>query len=296
MSIRLSDEQKLAAATCARRAFIEAGPGSGKTAVAAERYGVLRFDGNPCGLGLLALSFARSARGELEDRVRRRWGSHALQWPHRVCTLDTLHCAIVSHLLRTGAVTWPGGHTELLVHDSWRGHAGSRLLPSGYRFCRSVALDGRKVTSGTSTLAQKRYGYSRKEAYESRLGAGVCTHDEVRQLLEAVIRNPALRPPMEEYLKTTTKAMIVDEVFDGNWLDMMIVALAALADVPCTVIGDPWQALYQFRSAQPDLVQDIIKRLEFTPLEIKGSHRFKTTEMRDLARKLRTGTGVTVRS
>jgi DNA helicase II / ATP-dependent DNA helicase PcrA len=169
MTIRLSDEQKLAAATYAERAFIEAGPGSGKTTIAAERYGVLRFDGKSCGSGLLALSFARSARGELEDRVRRRWGSHALQWPHRVWTLDALHCAIVFHLLRTGAITWPGGHTELLVHDSWRGHVGSRLLNSGYRFCRVVALNGRQVVSDTSTLVQNRYGYSRKEAYEARL-------------------------------------------------------------------------------------------------------------------------------
>ena len=117
----------------------------------------------------------------------------------------------------------------------------------------------------------------------------------MRQLLELIVANPALRPPVEEYLKTTTKALIVDEVFDGNRLDMMIVALAAYADVPCTVIGDPWQALYQFRGAEPNLVQSTISRMRFKRLEVMGSHRFKTTEMQDLARELRTGAGVAVR-
>lgn len=230
-----------------------------------------------------------------KNRVRRRWGSHALHWPHRVWTLDTLHCAIVFHLLRIGAIIWPGGHTELLVHDSWRGHAGGRLLDSGFRYWRVVTLDGQQVVSTTRKRAQKGYGYSRKDAYEARLRAGVCTHDEVRQLLELIVANPALRTPVEEYLKTTTKALIVDEVFDGNRLDMMIVTLAAYADVPCTVIGDPWQALYQFRGAEPDLVQKIISRMGFKRLEVMGSHRFKTTEMQDLARELRTGAGVAVR-
>jgi DNA helicase-2/ATP-dependent DNA helicase PcrA len=293
MRFRLSDEQKLAAATDATRVFIEAGPGSGKTTVAAERYGVLRFDGPTCGPGLLALSFARSARGELEDRVRRRWGSHALRWPHRVWTLDSLHRGIVGHLLRTGAITWPGGHTQLTVHDSWQGHRGSRKLRSGdYR--RVVRLYGRQVVSDARRVHHIGHGYSQKQPYEAMLRDGVCTHDEVRQLLEAAVGNCALRTAVEEFLQTTTKALIVDEVFDGNWLDLEIVELAAVAGVPTTVVGDPWQALYEFRGARPDLVWDIITRLSFEPFQVEGSFRFITAEMRQLAHELRRGAGVSV--
>jgi DNA helicase-2/ATP-dependent DNA helicase PcrA len=295
MSIRLSDEQKLAAATEAERVFIEAGPGSGKTTVAAERYGVLRFGGSMSGPGLLALSFARSARGELEDRVRRRWGSHALRWPHRVWTLDSLHCAIVFHLLRTGAITWPGGHTTLNVHDSWRGHRGSRELQAGYVWWRVVRLNGRQVVSDTRPIPHIGHGYSQVEPYEAMLREGICTHDEVRQVLEAVVGSRALRPAVEEFLRATMKALIVDEVFDGDWLDLKIVELAAGAGVPSTVIGDPWQALYEFRGARPDLVWDIIRRGSFVPFQVTGSYRFETAEMRHLARELRRGAGISVR-
>ena len=294
MPLRLTDEQKRAAATSADRAYIEAGPGSGKTTVAAERYGVLRFDGCNQGPGLVALSFARSARGELEDRVRRRWGSHALRWPHKIWTLDSLHCAILMHLLRTGQLTWPGGQTELTVHDSWRGQDDSRPLRPERPYRRVVTLDGRRVMSETRAISEFGHGYTAKKPYEAMLAAGVCTHDEVRQILELVVWNSELRPAVVEYLRTSMKALIVDEVFDGDRLDLGIVHQAAAAGIPSTLIGDPWQALYEFRGARPEIVATIVTDLSFDTLPVTQSFRFETPAMQDLARALRAGEGVTV--
>jgi UvrD-like helicase family protein len=78
----LTSEQRAAATTAVARAFIVAAPGSGKTTVAAERFGVIRYDTAADFRRILALSFTRSARGELAARIRRRWGSRALAWPH----------------------------------------------------------------------------------------------------------------------------------------------------------------------------------------------------------------------
>lgn len=294
MSLRLTDEQKRAAATRADRAYIEAGPGCGKTTVAAERYGVLRFDGCGQGPGLVALSFARSARGELEERVRRRWGSHALRWPHKVWTLDSLHCAILMHLLRSGQITWPGGQTELTVHDSWRGQDGSGPLSPARLWRRVVTLNGRQVVSDTRAINEFGHGYTTKKPYETMLAAGVCTHDEVRQILEIVVWNNELRPAVVEYLRTSVKALIVDEVFDGDRLDLGIVHQAAAAGIPSTLIGDPWQALYEFRGARPEIVAKIVTGLSFEILPVTQSFRFETPAMQELARALRAGEGVTV--
>jgi DNA helicase-2/ATP-dependent DNA helicase PcrA len=291
MRLPLTDEQKRAAATYAKRAFIEAGPGAGKTTVAAERYGVLRFDGPARGSGgLMALSFARSACGELQDRIRRRWGSHALRWPHAVWTLDSLHCAIVVHLLRTGAITWPGGHTQLTVHDTWQGQAGSRPLRDGYQ--RVVTLKGRQVVSASRSVRERTCGYSTKQPYETMLASGVCTHDEIRQIVEAAIPSQQLRAAVVEYLRASITALIVDEVFDGDALDLRVVWLAAAAGIPSTLIGDPWQALYEFRGAEPERVWDIVTGLKFKPLPVRKSFRFESAEMQDLARELRNGAGV----
>lgn len=130
--LSLTDQQKGAVSSQCERLFIEAAPGAGKTTVAAERYGVVRFNGSS-GLqrSVSAVSFTRSATGELHRRVRGRWGSSALNWPHHVTTIDALICTIVEHLLHQGVIRWPGDHTSLQVLDDWRGHRGFRWLGAG---------------------------------------------------------------------------------------------------------------------------------------------------------------------
>src|SRR4051794_39451618 len=105
----LTDEQKNAVGATAERLFIEAAPGAGKTTVAAERYGVLRFNRFGAYRSITAVSFTRSATGELQRRVRSRWGSTALSWPHGVLTIDALVCSIVEYLLRQHVIRWPNG-------------------------------------------------------------------------------------------------------------------------------------------------------------------------------------------
>lgn len=122
----LTDEQLVAAATSMPRVFLKSAPGSGKTTVAAQRFGALRYmprvlrDGRRDHRAVVAVSFTRSATWELHQRVRRSWGPTALTWPHRICTLDTLVYDLLQDLLLCGLVRWPGGHKALEVHDSWK--------------------------------------------------------------------------------------------------------------------------------------------------------------------------------
>ena len=65
-------------------------------------------------------------------------------------------------------------------------------------------------------------------------------------MLDASIsQGSPLRANVTDFLQNTIKSLIVDEVFDGNLVDLRIVWLAAAAGVPTTLIGDPWQALYR---------------------------------------------------
>lgn len=294
MGLELTDEQRTAAAAGEERVYIEASPGSGKTTVATERYGVSRFGKFGGGRGVVALSFARSARGELEQRVRRRWGIDAMRWPHRVWTLDALHCAIVMHLLRSGAVQWPGGHTELTVVDSWRGHQGSWPRPAG-AYVRCVGIhDGKVVLRGTNAHSAGTF-FTTVAPYRKQLEDGYCTHDEIRQVLDAAIaQGSPLRANVADFLKNTISALIVDEVFDGNLVDLRIVWLASAGGIPTTLIGDPWQALYAFRGAQPQLVPQLCADLKFSTYPISQSFRFETPEMQGLATMLRAGQPTTL--
>jgi DNA helicase-2/ATP-dependent DNA helicase PcrA len=121
------------------------------------------------------------------------------------------------------------------------------------------------------------------------LALGICTHDEVRQVLQDALANPNLREVIADQLLRSVRAVIVDEVFDGNRLDLEIVKLCAEAGIPTTLIGDPWQALYEFRGAEPDLVPGVIADLHFEPFPVSGSFRFQTDETESLAERLRLG-------
>src|SRR5918995_2096307 len=124
-------------------------------------------------------------------------------------------------------------------------------------------------------------------------GAGhICTHDEIRSVLRSALADPQLRAIVADYLTMTTKAVIVDEVFDGNRIDLEIVRIAAEAGIPTTVIGDPWQALYEFRGAQPELVPGFVAALQFESFPVLESFRFRTDEMKALASELRAGNPV----
>ena len=165
MPTKLTCEQLRAAMSPSRRLFVVAGPGCGKTTVAAERFGVERFHSSHDPRGVLALSFARSATSELRRRVKRNWGTSGTQWPHRVATIDTLMCEIVHFLLRRGLIAWPNGATTLNVLDTWRGQKGCRYLTpyqgyrqviqlSGSKFCTHFAFGQQQCTRLLLTFAQ----------------------------------------------------------------------------------------------------------------------------------------------
>jgi hypothetical protein len=244
----LTTEQLIAAATPHRRVYIEAAPGSGKTTVAAQRFGVQRFNGNDQ-RAVVAVSFTRSATAELRDRVLRRWGRSVLDWPHRVVTLDTIVCELLTHLLHTGHVRWPADHRELTVVDHWR-----VLLPTRWSDWEpTVVLRTGQVVAQTVRRASKANRPSTDDV-RTALSEGYCTHQDARHVFETALAAPGVRDVVRTRLAQTARALIVDEIFDANALDLALVRLAADAGLEVTVVGDPWQALYAFRGARPEEV------------------------------------------
>jgi DNA helicase-2/ATP-dependent DNA helicase PcrA len=291
----LTDEQKDAVRASHDRLFIEAAPGAGKTTAAAERYGLLRFNrSSPPGHSITAVSFTRSATGELHRRVRGRWGSTALTWPHGVKTIDTLVCNIVEHLLRQQVIRWPGGHTSLQVLDDWRGHRGYRwLLAGSFRRVAAIAASG-TVTSAGRRVLNPRLGIGNRDDFHRHLDVGRCTHEEVRDVLAAALRVPARRQAVVDFLSSSVAHLVIDEVFDANNLDLALVYLACDANISVTLVGDPWQALYGFRGAKPELVPNLLTTWGFESLPLSHSFRFQTQEMKDLAAALREGRPVSL--
>ncbi|MGW2483736.1 UvrD-helicase domain-containing protein [Streptomyces sp. NPDC001571] len=282
----LTGEQLVAAGTPHRRVYIEAAPGSGKTAVAAQRFGIQRFHSGDQ-RAVLAVSFTRSATAELRDRVLRQWGPDVLAWPHRIVTLDTVVCDLLGYLLDTGNICWPSGHRSLTVIDSW-----PVQLPTKWsRIEPIVALDDNRVVVQTQRRSTQANRPSRQDV-AAALAEGFCTHQDARTLLEAALTLEGARDAVSARLADTAGALIVDEIFDANAFDLSLVRLAVDAGLEVTVVGDPWQALYGFRGARPDLVPELVSDAQFVQRPLQRSFRWRTDGQERLADELRAGHGV----
>jgi DNA helicase-2/ATP-dependent DNA helicase PcrA len=281
--------------------YVESAPGSGKTTVAAERFGILRHErhrDDP--RGVLAVSFARSAAAVLQDRTEQRWGTRTTESPNRVTTMDGLHRMVVDFLLNTGLVQWPGSPSRLTVIDSWARQRGAvQVYPTGRPDQRwELALTGHRLRIEYRRPDTICFGmpYDRRADFTDALLAGVCTHDEIRQLVGLGLGRPDMRKEIDSFLARSFVALIVDEAFDLNGLDALLVRRAIEQGIGVTLLGDPWQALYEWRGARPDRVHELLTDFPFAVYPMLESFRFKSLETKRVARRLRARQPVRLRA
>jgi DNA helicase-2/ATP-dependent DNA helicase PcrA len=124
---------------------------------------------------------------------------------------------------------------------------------------------------------------------KEHIDSGICTHDDVRTVLEEAVKHEECAAQAGERFATTMRTLIVDEVFDANDLDIAVIELAIRAGVAVTMVGDPWQALYVFRGARPKTVIDLLRRNGVPALPLTHSFRWRSDAQRDLAKRLRAG-------
>lgn len=294
--VRLTSEQALAAAALDRLVNIVSAPGSGKTTVAAERFGYQRhLVGDD--RGVLGLSFNRAAVAELRARIGARWGRGAIAPPHRVMTFDHLHVELLHRLLDAGLVNWPNGLRELDVRDDYRGTPGFRFLTPPNNFRRVAILNARRnVVSDGRRVEEPTTGIGNVGAHRALLSAGVVSHDDVRTILLSAMAVDELRDFASSWLAENFRALVIDEVYDAAILDLNVAFLAAEAGLDVTLIGDPWQALYKWRGATPDEVQRLLDATtdRFVEYQQPQSFRFGGDQMPELARALRNGESVSL--
>ncbi|GAA4968866.1 hypothetical protein GCM10023225_09000 [Kineococcus glutinatus] len=106
------------------------------------------------------------------------------------------------------------------------------------------------------------------------------------------LRRPDVKEAIRRRLAQSVKALIVDEVYDANALDLAVIKAAVDAGADVTIIGDPWQALYGFRGARPDLVPALIEETEMVTLPLSQSFRWRSGAQSRIATDLRAGRGV----
>lgn len=167
--------------------FIDAGPGTGKTTVAVERFGVYRFARTSAsGGGVRALAFTRAVTAELRRRIRARWGEGALSGDlGSVSTIDADFHRVLEFLRANGLITWPGSPPAVTPVNSWSDVDGVAKFNHGswqtdtYR----VGIVDGEVVAVTDRKAGPGETYIGKKVLTKALKNGICTHDDVRKIV-----------------------------------------------------------------------------------------------------------------
>lgn len=290
--IRLTDEQAVASASSQKLINVVSVPGSGKTTIAAERFGYLRYRRGDA-RGVLGLSFTRAAAGVLSRRIEGRWGSRCVTFPHRVMTFDQLHVHVLHVLLGEGIIKWPNGLKEIEVVDDYRGFKGHRwLLAGSYRRVAKLSGDGTVVSWG-SRIQNPGSGIGNIAQHNEILESGVCSHEDVRSILSHAFTAAHAIDFAKAWLAKAFREIVIDEVYDAAELDLHIARLGVAGGLGISLVGDPRQALYGWRGATPGKVSSLLDE-GFVPYPQSKSFRFSGDQMPQLAEDLRAGLPVTL--
>ncbi len=263
--------------------MIEAGPGTGKTFTAAERFGHLNTKNS--NKGVLILSFTSGATSVIEHAIRRRWGKGVLSSTNQVATFDFFFRSILNYLLRSETLSWPGRVLQISPVDEW-----DHLQPARkYKTAWYPTLDGATVVCRKRSAEPEEYVITAKCRLLLQLEQGLCTHDYIRTIVMEAISNMKTQAEVVDYLSTFASHVLVDEAFDGDKIDIELLKLFEKAGCSISLVGDPWQAIYQFRGADPRTIRtELLKAYPFRTIKLNDCFRF-SPKLKPVMERLRSG-------
>ncbi|MFE9112238.1 UvrD-helicase domain-containing protein [Streptomyces collinus] len=298
-SVRAAAEaQQQAAIAVTAPAYVPACPGAGKTHVITSRH--LQSPRRLLRQGRALISFTRVARDQMTRRCRQAGRADLVQAPHFIGTLDSFLWEFlvkprraadpVPRLLESWAsvkALVDGMDREISLH-----RFPMTLDPSQNPARESVAWD--KLDYDTRQLFEAS-SYSRQaweekifETRKSWCDQGYLTGHEARVLALWNLRNAEAAAGLVPPLRSRFAEVIVDEAQDCSAADLAILQLLHEAGLPLVLVGDPDQAIYAWRGAEPHALRAFAARLSPTAHSLTGNWRSSPVICR-LAATLRTG-------
>ncbi|GAA4887555.1 UvrD-helicase domain-containing protein [Streptomyces coeruleoprunus] len=293
-----AEAQQKAAMAVTAPAYVSACPGAGKTYVITSRH--LQSPWRLLRQGRALISFTRVARDQMARRCRQAGRADLVQAPHFIGTLDSFLWEFLvkprraanpaPRLLESWAsIKAPveGMDREISLH-----RFPMAVDPSQKEACESVAWD--KLDYDTRQLIEAS-AYSRKaweekifETRKSWCDQGYFTGHEARFLALWNLRNAKAAAGLVPPLRSRFSEVIVDEAQDCSAADLAILQLLHAAGLPLILVGDPDQAIYAWRGAEPQALRSFSAQLSPTPHQLTGNWRSSPVICR-LAATLRTG-------
>ncbi|MGY1731803.1 ATP-dependent helicase [Geodermatophilus sp. SYSU D01045] len=259
--------------------LVLAGPGTGKTTTIVEAVAA-RIDRGVDPEQVLVLTFSRKAAAELRTRITARVARtireplartfHSYAYgvlrraallrgdaPPRLLTAAEQD-AVVAELLRgdlagEGAVRWPASLLPALATAGFRGELRELLLRATERGVDPELLAAWGRETGTEAWL---HAAAFQEQYEavtafSTAGGGDASGYDPAELVRAAIAELEDDPELLRQERARARWLFVDEYQDTDPAQVELLELLAGGGGDLVVVGDPDQAIYAFRGAEP---------------------------------------------
>jgi DNA helicase-2/ATP-dependent DNA helicase PcrA len=233
---RLNDEQRQAAAHRGSPVVIVAGPGTGKTRTLTCRIAQRVREGQDPAM-ILAVTFTTKAAAEMRERLRDLLGPRGA--PIRVSTFHALALAVLS-----GWRQRVGLPALLIVGEAERLELLAQLLPDASE--RQLAQAARQLS-----LSQLGSGPSSPLLEPYRAALAERGAEDLDGLVGAALSLLEREPQLLGEWRRGCAVICVDEYQDVNQAQAELVRLLSSGGADLCVIGDPDQAIYSFRGADP---------------------------------------------
>ena len=251
--------------------FVDACPGAGKTQTIVERFVSRPHADNRRGLALI--SFTNAA----VDEVRRRCSAHQdlLKSPNFVGTIDSFINRFI-----TAPVYASRFQQAPTFKDSWEdsSHSAFQAGLSNTRFelhWFSFSADGTARFDAANVPFRDRKQYKRlsitiiaeaeskaAEIFKEHLKSGVIDCSYSRIFMTACLEDPETNETLASLISSRFSEVIVDEIQDCCPSDVALLDFLVEAGVAVVMVGDPDQAIYNFRGSAVQATRQLTGKVE----------------------------------
>ncbi|MCX6223078.1 MAG: ATP-dependent helicase [Bacteroidia bacterium] len=261
MSITLSDEQTVYVRTSGK-VILNACPGSGKTTTVAHKlYSLIQNWESIFSIkaGIVCLSFTNVAKNEIAEKFREING-FSLPYPNLISTIDSFVNTYITlpfaHKLKDIGKRYriidDTGYLDTIFQSNWKlnkdfGNLLHRFQPSkiDYTIENGIAWNGHDKSDDADFV---KYG---KAIKTTQFSMGLLKTTDSAFFAYHILKK---YPRLAKYLATKFPYLIIDEAQDTSEIQHSILERLyneGLKNID--LVGDPYQCLYQWRDASPEL-------------------------------------------
>jgi DNA helicase-2/ATP-dependent DNA helicase PcrA len=284
----LNEEQQKLLKAPEKRVLGVAGPGTGKTIVFVHRVCKEIRQNAGRDKAVCALTFTNAATDVIRNRLTKT--GHSAEFPNFLGTIDTF---LLQHIVQpyAAAAGWvPKGGVRLLAGDQeTQLHQPECRLDehhnktSIYKFCFcGGSLDepifhvrtkqGRSVRLDSGQYRDEALRTKEKDVWEKH---GLMTHSDCAYVAARLLTEGEWRHRIAAGFGARFSSLLIDEAQDiGTFRLKALLDLAERSNVDVFLVGDPDQAIYQFRGATPSQLNGLKQQRHFDEYPIPKTYRF----------------------